>query len=119
MSLKIQYGRFKNMSPDDIRKWLEGNNSCQDLVDTFAVVCNQAFSVADNEYDYPQGSNSYQRAVEITDSWFILFDDLLNLVISFAREEGYSIPDSGYHYSLIPFIEKYGYTDGSGWWIKK
>ena len=40
-------------------------------------------------------------------------------IFALLQSEGVAIPDSGQNAVLQPFMEKYGYTDGNGWWVKR
>ena len=119
MEYYIISGEFKGMSPDDIRTWLEHGRSRQEIVDAFVAVSTHALVVEDDIYDYKEGSKEYQWASWVISKWFDLYHKLKAQVIIFAKDEGYDIPEKGYHYPFIPFMESYGYEEHDGWWIKK
>lgn len=108
-----------NMSVDDIRNLLSENNDIQVLVDTFAAVHNKAWWVEDDVYDFEEGTEEYKKACEIKDEWFRLMDELLEKIFCIIRSEGVIIPEANQNEIIAPFMEKYGYFDGNGWWIKK
>ena len=61
------------------------------------------------------------EAHRIYQSWSQLHDDILQSIMVAAEQEGLLLPQpptGGFWWQLIPFMEKYGYQDGRGWWIK-
>ena len=104
---------------DDVRKWLSSHTDQQSIIDAYAAVYNQAFGIEDNEYDYEEGTTAYAYACEQTDSWFSLMDELEEIVYGYLRSEGITIPEKGRIAVLAPFMDRHGYHNGSGWWIKK
>lgn len=91
----------------------------QQLADAFAFSSNKFWWVEDNEYDFEEGTFEHKRAIEITDEWGALMDGYKNLIFDILREEGTEIPDKGQIVVLEPFMKRYGYRDGNGWWIKE
>ena len=108
-----------NLSVDDIRQWLTEHTDKQSIIDAYAAVHNKAWWIEDNEYDYEEGTTAYTYACEQTDAWFALMDELLEIIFGYIRDEGIIIPEKGYNTVLAPFMEKHGYNDGNGWWMKK
>ena len=108
-----------DMSVEDIRNWFAENNDEQGLATAYAVVHNKAWWVEDDVYDYEEGTEEYKKACQITDEWFALMDELVEKIFDILRSEGVDIPETGQIKVLAPFMERYGYFDGNGWWIKK
>ena len=106
-------------SVDNVREWLTTHTDQQSIVDTYVAVHNQAFWIEDDEYDYEEGTTAYTYACEQTDAWFALMEELEEIIYSYLRNEGIEIPDKGRIAVLAPFMDKHGYRDGNGWWIKK
>lgn len=110
---------LSNISVDDIRHWLSNNNSIQNIVDAYVIVCEKYICVEDDVYDYEIDTVEYNSARLKSDEWFSLMKELPKQILDEMRFEGYTIPDKGYYYAMIPFMKRFGYRDGSGWWIKE
>lgn len=90
------------------------------LVYLYAAVSNKFWWVEDNEYDFPQGTPEYAEAVQITDQWKKLMDELKERLMGIAVEEG--LPPSedsnvGTIKRMEGFMKKYGLVDAGGWWV--
>ena len=96
-------------------------STTQELVNAYAGAHNKFFWIEDAEYDFEEGTEEYKKACEITDAWGQVMDYLEERVVSCAIEEGLFAarqPDSGLVKQLEGFMEKYGYRDGRGWWVR-
>ncbi|MDU0940097.1 MAG: ATP-grasp domain-containing protein [Clostridiales bacterium] len=96
--------------------------NAQELVDSFAGVSNKFWWVEDDVYDFEEGTAEYKLACEITDAWGALMDELEERLIRTAKEEGLMKEDEEHPNSkaaLLPIMEKYGYRDINGWWVRK
>lgn len=95
--------------------------STQELVDAYAAASNKFWWVEDDEYDFEEGSEEYKRACAVTDAWKELWKHLENRVIEAAIKEGL-FPVHQENIGLVkkmePFMKKYGYRDGRGWWVR-
>ena len=107
-----------NITPEDIRSRFHGCLSEKDLADAFAVCSNKFCWVEDNVYDYEEGTPEYEQAKAITDEWCELMDEYEEQIFVILRGEGIDIPERGQIIVLTPFMEKHGYKNGNGWWIK-
>lgn len=85
----------------------------------FATAFNQFWWIEDDIYDYKEGTPEYIKACEITDAWGEVMDMYMNKVLTILRDEGYTIPDKGVITVLEIFMERNGYENHGGWWIKK
>ena len=103
---------------EDIRILAERASTEREISDAFAVASNKAWWVEDNEYDYEEGTEEYKQACRITDDWFEVSDILKGKIFDILRGEGVSIPDKGQISVLSLFMERNGYRDGRGWWVK-
>lgn len=95
--------------------------STQELVDAYAVVHNKFWWIEDEIYDYPEGSEGYKNAFDVTEAWGKLMDVLEERLIQTSKTEGLMKEDEEYPHSKaaqIPIMEQYGYWDGRGWWIE-
>ena len=109
----------KNLSPAEIEAHYVNLRSPQDLADAYAITHNQFWWVEDDCYDFEDGTPEHQAACAITDQWSNLMSQYLAQIFALLQSEGVAIPDSGQNAVLQPFMEKYGYTDGNGWWVKR
>lgn len=91
----------------------------REIAVAFAAASNKAWWVEDNEYDYEEGSEEHKKACRITHDWFEVSDILQEKIFTILRSEGVSIPDKGQMAVVSPFMERNGYWDGSGWWIRR
>ena len=110
---------LSKISVHDIRNWLSHNNSIQNIVDAYVVVLEKYICVEDDVYDYEIGTVEYNSARLKSDEWFSLMKELQKQILDEMRSEGYTIPEKGYYYAMIPFMKRFGYRDGNGWWIKE
>lgn len=90
----------------------------QELADAYALSSNQFWWVEDDSYDYEEGTPEYQKARDITNAWKVVMEEYENMIFGILRNEGITIPNTGRIEVLIPFMERNGYEDGNGWWIK-
>lgn len=108
---------LESFLPDDIRIWLKDNYSEQHLADVFAGVRNKVgwlMHEADEDW----------AAQEMFERWDELYEELYSKIFEILKEENIRkntnhILEGGTHNIVKPFMEKYGYCDGSGWWIEK
>ena len=103
---------------EEIRKMAESASTEREISDAFAIASNKAWRVEDNEYDYEEGTEEHAQARRITNDWFEVSDILKEKIFDIMRSEGVSIPDKGQIAVLSPFMERNGYRDGRGWWVK-
>ena len=108
-----------NMTPDDLRAWFKSHQTEQGLATAFARASNKAWWVEDDVDDYDPGTPEYEKAVNISDSWFDVMEEFLERIYIILRSEGVSIPEQGQVAVQIPFMERNGYSYGCGWWVKK
>ena len=94
----------------------------QALVDAYVIVHNKFWFIEDDLYDYDEGTEEYEKVRSVVDAWGDLMDTLDNRIMETAAEEGLLAerqPNSGTVKQLEAFMDKYGYRDGCGWWVKK
>lgn len=107
---------------EDMQQVLSAIETTQELVDAYVNVHNKFWFIEDNLYDYEEGTKEYERVRSVLDVWSDLLDDLDKRVMKEAADEGLLTerqPDSGTAKQLESFMDKYGYRDGGGWWVKK
>ena len=109
---------FSDITPAKMKRYFFGKQTEKDLADAFAIASNKFFLLADNEYDYEEGSKEYVEARAITDEWCALMNEYEEKILEILRSEGVIIPETGRIRVLKPFMARNGYIDGTGWWIK-
>ena len=108
-----------DMSAAEVKAYFADKNSEKDLADAYAIAHNKFWWVEDNEYDYEAGTPEYNAACAITDKWAALMDEYKKQIFEILNSEWVTIPAAGQIKVLEPFMARYGYTDGNGWWIKE
>ena len=103
---------------DEARQIANKIESEKELAAIYADVSNKAIWIEDDVYDYDEGTEEYLNACRIADEWFSLKAFLRNKIFAILRKEEVVIPDKGYITVLKPFMERNGYRDGRGWWVK-
>ena len=108
-----------NMNASDIKTYFADKKTEKDLADAFAMASNKFRWVEDNEYDYEKGSPEHKKACAITDEWGELINEYENRIFEILKNEGITILATGQIGVLNFFMERFGYVDGNGWWIKQ
>ena len=106
---------------EDMRHNIERISSVQELVDIYANVHNKFWFIEDEVYDYEDGTDEYEKVCIKVDAWGDLMDEIADRIKVIAAEEGLlgkRQPNSGTVKQLEAFMEKYGYRDSCGWWVK-
>ena len=109
----------KDISVEQFEEYFKGKETIQDIVDAYAISHNKFWWVEDNEYDFEEGTAEYEQACEITNQWAKVMDKYTDMIFTFIKAEGKTIPEKGQIEVLAPFMKKFGYIDGNGWWIKE
>ena len=91
----------------------------QHLAELFAIVDTKAWIVADEEFDYRYGTKQHVWAMEHTDRWFDLLDELKNEIFAILRNEGVTIPETKQIEVLKPFMARNGYMHTTAGWSRK
>ena len=110
-----------DVSVEDMKKTIDAIVTTQELVDAYVNVHNKFWFIEDEVYDYEKYTEEYERACTIVDAWGDLMDELDKRIMKTAEEEGLlsePIPNAGAVKRLTGFMNKYGYRDGCGWWVK-
>jgi len=110
------------VSVEEMQQKILSITSTQELVDAYVLVSNKFWSVADDLDDYDVGTEEYEKIRSVFDAWNEMLEKLDKRIMETAAEEELLAerqPNSGTVKQLEAFMDKYGYRDGSGWWIKK
>lgn len=105
---------------EEMRAISDKELSTQELVDAYVCAHNKFWWVEDDDYD--EGTEEYIKACATTKAWAELMELFESRVVECAKREklfGERLPNSGLVKQLEGFMDKYGYVDGRGWWVKK
>jgi hypothetical protein len=111
---------LKNISPVDIRLWLQSNTTEEDLARAFSQVHNQTGWLMHDLDDAE--SSELEKTYE---GWQKLETELYAAIVSIMDTENPQDTElrkqagKGIHYIVTPFMLRNGYKDGGGWWISK
>ena len=110
---------FLGFMPADLRSWLQDHHEDNDLATALAAVNNHV-GLLGHELDEVD-DNWLLYAFE---AWWELEKELYDLVIGSMQqanirgEAHYNMDQKGLHCLVMPFMERNGYKDGSGWWVQ-
>ena len=105
-------------TPTDVRNYFFERKAEKDIAESFAITSNKFWWVEDNEYDYEIGTPEHIAACAITDEWRALMYEYEERIYAILRAEGMEIPTMEKRNFLKQFMERNGYIDGAGWWVK-
>ncbi len=108
-----------NMSANEIREYYKDKTTEKDSADAFAISSNQFWWLEDDVYDYRKGTLEHQKSCDISDSWRTIMNEYEHRIFNILKNEGIEIHKHGTISALSVFMNRNGYVDGSGWWIKK
>ena len=111
-----------DISPKEIRKKYESVKSTRELVEIYAAVHNKLFWDIFDLDDYKKDTEEYRIFFRKLQRWEKLLDDIEDKVMNEANKEHLLISDeeiSGIYYRMEPFMKKYGFVNGCGWWISQ
>lgn len=110
---------FPEMTPDELRAWYAANHTEYGLAAAYAAASNKAWWVEDDIYDFEEGTPECDHAVAVCHAWFAVMDEFKEEIHDILRSEGIAIPEREQIAVEIPLMERNGYMDGCGWWVKK
>ena len=114
---------LEGYSPAVIRSWMSAHADEAGIATALAHVSNKTEWLMHDldELEEPALSLTYT----VYDEWWALNKELYETDITILKEENASgkskhrITKNGLHYVVMPFMERNGYRDGAGWWVKK
>lgn len=112
---------LKDYDFEEIQSLAHKTTETDTLVNLYAAVFNEFWWVEDNEYDFAKGTPEYDEACRITEQWGALMDELEERLMRIASEEGLLMPrepNSGTVKQMEPFMEKHGFVNANGWWVR-
>ncbi len=107
-----------DVSIDEIRSVIENEPAERDIADAFAIASNRWIVAEDAEYDHEEDTEEYIRTCRIADDWSELSKMLEEKAIAILRSEGVSIGEDGRWEAILSFMERNGYKDRGGWWVR-
>lgn len=116
ISLKAILSLKKKLTAEEAASYIDTIETERELAALFAYVDNKAWDIADNEYDFEEGTELHKSACEETDKWFAVADRLKEKIFSILRCENVDIPKKGQIDVLSPFMKRNGFTNENGWW---
>jgi len=110
---------FVGFMPKDLQEWIKNNHTDPDLATALAEVNNHVGLLGHelDEVDDPW-------LVYAFDAWYEIELELYDLIFESMRksnqrsETDYNLNQEGLYYRVKPFMEKNGFQDGAGWWVK-
>lgn len=110
---------FVGFMPSDLRIWLADHNTDTDLASALAEV-NDHVGLLGHELDEVED----RWLLYAFESWWEVELELYDLIFDSMEQSNqrgeteYNLSQEGLYYRVKPFMERNGYRDGSGWWIK-
>ena len=89
------------------------------LAEAFAITSNKFWWIEDIVYDYDEGTPEYMQAKALVSEWQSLMELYEAHIFAILKSEDVVIPERGQIDVLIPFMERNGFEDCTGWWMKK
>ena len=111
---------FVGFMPADLRSWLNAQDADSALAAALAVVSNHVIHLR-----HELGESNDPWLIYAFESWYEIELELYDMISKSMQqsnergETNYDLAQAGRHYRLIPFMEKNGFRDGSGWWVKR
>lgn len=116
---------LEDYTPDIIRDVLTRYQTDEAIAAIMAAVANKTGWLGHDIDDPDNDEDINSRIIEEHDAWWVLEKELYVEIIRRLEEENrtkgtaYVTAGIGLHYIIKPFMERNGYRDGAGWWVKK
>ena len=105
-------------TPNDVLVWYDNHQDEAGLADAFAAVSNKYWWIAGDLDFFDRKTLEFEEALRITKEWEAVHNKLERKICGILKKEGYRIPRRGRIHVLVHFMARYGYQNGSGWWIR-
>ena len=118
--LIIDHEPFVGYMPNDIRNWLTEHPQESDIASAMMIVHNKVDILMDvcEEVNDPWANYAFEEWNEIETELAERIRGILS-VDNRTKDTNYTLDGIGTYYMVKPFMERNGYRDASGWWIKK
>lgn len=116
---------LSGVSPEEMLNWMKDNDDEQGLATALALVHGEVDWIDDELYDYEEGSQEYDTAYNTYRKWREIEESIYSRIMEILKAENdageshHQIENKGLHYIVKPFMERNGYIDGAGWWVKE
>lgn len=110
-----------NVSLEEMTAIVKRTQDAHELVDLYVKIHNKFWFIEDDLYDYEKGTPEYNDLAAEIDAWGELMDKVQDELIIRAKNEGLMDREEKHPRAIIsmePFMKKYGYRDGRGWWVR-
>ena len=102
------------------KEWMAINHYCEtesDLANAYAGASNMFFWLEDEIYD----DDVTQEEIKSCEDWKMLYEQLQEKILSVLKKENpkADFDGKGLQKLFIPFMLRNGFSDGSGWWIRR
>ena len=110
---------------EDLRQTFTENSTDKYLAEIFAKTSNQTgklfHMVDDPESSFEENEKYLEESNLWWDFYIELFEEIKARLIKSNEENGtaYVTEDASFRKIATPFMERHGYRDGCGWWIKQ
>ena len=104
----------------DVKSQITDDLSDADLAAAYADVSNKLGGLM-HHLDDPDYDHVHDKVEQSFAMWLdlqeILFEKIVNILQAENEKGAHHALDIGTHYTVLPFMEREGFRDGSGWWI--
>lgn len=110
---------FVGFMPIDLQKWIKVHHADPDLATALAEVNNHV-GILGHELDEVDDL----WLVYAYESWYEIELELYDLIFKSMKESNqrgetrYNLNQEGLYRRVAPFMERNGFQDGAGWWVK-
>lgn len=110
---------FIGFRPEDIRLWLKNNPDESNYALALSEVEIKVSDARNEVFDVGDSWSYYAL-----DEWEELESEIVEYMQSKLAHENqngaqHNLTKQGWRYQILPFMERNGYRDASGWWIKQ
>lgn len=118
-TLLLTTSPFVGFMPADLQEWLKSHHADSDLATALAEVNNHV-GLLGHELDEVNDP----WLIYAFEAWYEIELELYDLIFESMRESNqrgetsYSLSQESLYYRVAPFMEKNGFQDGAGWWVK-
>ena len=108
---------LKDWEPNDVRNWLKKNTEQCDLAAAMSMVWNKTGWLHHGLDDDPPTVTKRDYC-----KWRKLEEELFHMILATLESEigtRIDLADTGWIRAIAPFMERNGFFNSGGWWIKK
>jgi len=108
---------------DDLRLWLCENDTELDIATALAQA-NMKVGWLMHDLNDPD-TEDLSRAEDAYEEWRALYIEIKDKVVAILKDENdsgkahHNLAENRFHYLVMSFMERNGYRDGSGWWVRE